>query len=127
MENSVKVARETGRVSTIMGRSRKMLDISSSNYMLRSRAERASQNMPLQGSAADIVKVAMIRTYEALKKRGLKAKLILQVHDELIIDCPKNELEEVKEIVRDSMENAYKLNVPLTVDVEASYRWSDGH
>jgi DNA polymerase-1 len=83
--------------------------------------------MPLQGSAADIVKVAMIRTYQSLKKRGLKAKLILQVHDELIIDCPKSELEEVKEIVRDSMENAYKLNVPLTVDVEASYRWSDGH
>ena len=127
MENAINIARETGRVATLLGRSRKMTEISSSNYMVRSMAERASQNMPLQGSAADIVKLAMIKVYNKLKDNNLQAKLILQVHDELIIDCPKHEQEQVKQIVKDCMESAYKLKVPLTVDVTASYRWSDGH
>lgn len=127
MDNAVNIARETGRVSTLLGRSRKMTDITSNNYLVRSMAERASQNMPLQGSAADIVKIAMIDVYSKLSQRNLKAKLILQVHDELIIDCPLNEVDCVKDIVKDSMENAYKLKVPLTVDVQSSYRWSDGH
>ena len=127
MKNSIKLAQDTGRVSTLLGRSRKMVDIASTNYMVRSMAERASQNMPLQGSAADIVKIAMIKVFKALKDNNLKAKLILQVHDELLIDCPKNEQEIVCKIVKDCMENAYKLLVPLTVDITASYRWSDGH
>lgn len=127
MDNAVNIARETGRVSTLLGRSRKMTDITSNNYLVRSMAERASQNMPLQGSAADIVKIAMIDVYSKLSQHNLKAKLILQVHDELIIDCPLNEVDCVKDIVKDSMENAYKLKVPLTVDIQSSYRWSDGH
>lgn len=127
MESAVKIARETGRVSTLLGRSRKMVEISSSNYLVRSMAERASQNMPLQGSAADIVKIAMINVHNSLKNSNSKAKLILQVHDELIIDCPKNEVENVTKIVRECMENAFKLKVPLTVDIASSYRWSDGH
>lgn len=127
MESAVNIARETGRVSTLLGRSRKMTDITSNNYVLRSMAERASQNMPLQGSAADIVKIAMINVHNQLKQHNLKAKLILQVHDELIIDCPVDEESEVKQIVKDAMENAYKLKVPLTVDIQSSYRWSDGH
>ena len=90
-------------------------------------AERASQNMPLQGSAADIVKLAMVKVSKALKENKLKAKLILQVHDELIVDAPKDEADKVKQLLKTSMENAYKLKVPLTVDVTESYRWSEGH
>lgn len=127
MESAVNIARETGRVSTLLGRSRKMTDITSNNYVLRSMAERASQNMPLQGSASDIVKIAMINVYNQLKAHNLKAKLILQIHDELIVDCPIEEEGVVKQIVKEAMEDAYKLKVPLTVDIESSYRWSDGH
>lgn len=127
LDGAVQVAKATGRVSTLLGRSRKMVDITSSNYMVRSRAERASQNMPLQGSAADIVKIAMVKVAQSLQDNGLKAKLILQVHDELIVDCPKQEQQQVEQIVKKSMEGAYKLLVPLTVDVKSSYRWSDGH
>jgi DNA polymerase-1 len=104
-----------------------MFDINASNFMVRSRAERASQNMPLQGTAADIIKIAMVNTFNALQSSGLKAKLIMQVHDELIIDAPKNEEKQVIEILKEQMENACKLVVPLEVDVSSSYRWSDGH
>ncbi len=127
MENAISNAKETGRANTLFGRSRKMLEITSSNYMVRSMAERAAQNMPLQGTAADIVKIAMIKVSQKLKEQNLKAKLILQVHDELIIDTPKAEESIVKQLVKDCMESAYNLAVPLTVDVASSYRWSDGH
>ena len=127
MQMQVDIAKQTGRVSTLFGRSRSMTDINSSNYMVRSMAERASQNMPLQGTAADIVKIAMIKVRDALRKNNLKTKLILQVHDELVLDGPASEAEMVAKIVKDSMENATKLCVPLTVDVAQSYRWSDGH
>ena len=83
--------------------------------------------MPLQGSAADIIKLAMIKVYNSLKDGGFKAKLIMQVHDELIVDCPKTEQEEVVKIVREAMNTAYELKVPLVCDVTTSYRWSDGH
>ncbi len=127
MENAISNAKETGRANTLLGRSRKMLEITSSNYMVRSMAERAAQNMPLQGTAADIVKIAMIKVSQKLKEQNLKAKLILQVHDELIIDTPKAEESIVKQLVKSCMESAYNLAVPLTVDVASSYRWSDGH
>ncbi len=127
MENAISNAKETGRANTLLGRSRKMLEITSSNYMVRSMAERAAQNMPLQGTAADIVKIAMIKVSQKLKEQNLKAKLILQVHDELIIDTPNAEESIVKQLVKDCMESAYNLAVPLTVDVASSYRWSDGH
>lgn len=127
MDNQVKIARETGKAQTLFGRTRKMLDINSSNFMLRQRVERASQNMPLQGTAADIIKIAMVKTFNALKENNLKAKLIMQVHDELIIDSPVDELEKVKIILKEQMENATKLKVKLEVDVQSSYRWSDGH
>ena len=106
---------------------RNMQEINSTNYVIRTMAERASQNMPLQGSAADIVKLAMVKVNRALKENNLKAKLILQVHDELIVDSPKSEAGQVKQILKSCMENAYKLKVPLTVDVTESYRWSEGH
>lgn len=127
MNNAIETARDTGVAKTIFGRTRKMFEISSSNFMIRSRAERASQNMPLQGSAADIIKIAMVNTAEALKTGGYKAKLIMQVHDELIIDCPLEEEDEVKELLVKQMSNACKLSIPLVVDAVSSYRWSDGH
>ena len=127
MDNAIATAKETGKASTLFGRTRKMFDINASNFMVRSRAERASQNMPLQGTAADIIKIAMVNTFNALKNSGLKAKLIMQVHDELIIDCPIDEVDDVSKLLKKEMENATKLDVPLVIDLTNSYRWSDGH
>ena len=127
MDNSVRMAKETGRVMTILGRTRKMTELSSSNFMVRQSAERASQNMPMQGSASDIIKLAMLRIEEALERGGFKARLIMQVHDELIIDSPQIEAEAVQKLVVREMESAYKMLVPLVVDSTVSYRWSEGH
>ncbi len=127
MLDAIESAKATGVAKTIFGRTRKMFEISSTNYNIRTRAERASQNMPLQGSAADIIKIAMVNVFESLKKGGFKARLIMQVHDELIIDCPISEKEEVSKILVHEMANACKLSIPLVVDAVSSYRWSDGH
>ena len=127
MKEAIESAKQTGIAKTIFGRTRKMFDISSSNFMVRSRAERASQNMPLQGSAADIIKIAMVNVFDTLEKGGFKAKLIMQVHDELIIDCPLSEKEQVEKILIDEMINACKLSVPLVANCTSSFRWSDGH
>ena len=127
MKSLIESAKKTGKATTLFGRTRKMFDINASNFMVRSRAERASQNMPLQGTAADIIKIAMVNIFDALKKGGFKAKLIMQVHDELIIDCPKNEEESVKQLMTEEMTRACKLIVPLEIDITSSFRWSDGH
>lgn len=127
MEASIAKAKETGRVATLLGRTRRMIDIGSSNYQIRSRAERASQNMPLQGTAADIIKLAMTKVYDRLKVENPDAKLIMQVHDELIVDCKKGDADKVEKIVVDEMKNAVQLSVPLEVDCSVAYRWSDGH
>ncbi len=127
MKNAIEKARETGIAETLFGRKRKMFDINASNYMVRTRAERASQNMPLQGTAADIIKIAMVNTFKALEEGGFKAKLIMQVHDELIIDSPIEEKDAVCEILKREMQSAAQLKVPLEIDITTSYRWSDGH
>lgn len=127
MQNAIANAKETGRAVTILGRTRKMTDLNSSNFMVRQGAERASQNMPVQGSAADIIKLAMLKLNDTLSASGLDARLIMQVHDELIVDCNKNDAEKVQDLVIKSMSEAYKLQVPLEVDSSISYRWSDGH
>jgi len=127
MIDAINKTRETGVARTLFGRTRKMFEISSSNHSIRTRAERASQNMPLQGSAADIIKIAMVNVFDKLNQGGFKAKLILQVHDELIIDCPIEEKDAVQEILTTEMANAAKLSIPLEVDSVCSYRWSDGH
>ena len=127
MREQVESAKKTGKAVTLFGRTRKIPDINASNFMVRSRAERASQNMPLQGTAADIIKIAMVKTYEALRNENLRAKLIMQVHDELIIDCPLDEEEKVKELLKREMINAVKLKVNLEVDIKSSFRWSEGH
>lgn len=125
MQANVQTAKEKGYVETLLGRRRVINELRSSNYNIRSFGERAAMNMPLQGSSADIIKLAMIHVSERLKKGGYKAKLVLQVHDELLIDCPKNEAEEVAKLLKEEMENAVSLSVPLTVDVGIGNSWFD--
>lgn len=123
IERTIACAREKGYVTTILKRRRYLPELFSSNKTVRSFGERTAINTPIQGSAADIIKLAMVRIHRELKTRGLATKMILQVHDELIFDVPKEELPQVKEMVREHMENALKLEVPLTVEVKAGPNW----
>ena len=123
MDKNVAFARENGYVCTGFNRRRVIPEIQSPNYMIRSFGERAAMNMPLQGAAADIIKIAMINVDNALKEKAPTAKLILQVHDELIIDADKSQLELVSEILKTEMENAVKLSVPLTANVSSGSNW----
>ncbi len=123
IRGNVEKATEDGFVTTLFGRRRVINEIKSSNYAVRSFGERAAMNMPLQGSSADIIKLAMIHVSEKLKKGNYKAKLVLQVHDELVIDCPKEEAEEVAELLKNEMENAVSLRVPLTVEIGVGETW----
>lgn len=123
MQENVRFAKENGYVSTLTGRRRVIREINSPNYNLRQFGERAAMNMPLQGSSADIIKIAMINVDNALKKEGLKSRLILQVHDELILDAPVSEVVKASEILRFEMEHAIKLSVPLTVNVHSGKNW----
>ena len=125
MNSNVEFAREHGYVSTLTGRRRFIPEIKNSNANIRQFGERAAMNMPLQGSSADIIKIAMINVHTRLRKEGLKAKLILQVHDELVLDCPESEQEKASEILKHEMENAVKLTVPLTVEVHSGKNWYD--
>ncbi|NTW72120.1 MAG: DNA polymerase I, partial [Eubacteriaceae bacterium] len=110
-------------VTTIYGRRRYIPEINSRNANIEKSGERLALNTPIQGSAADILKIAMVSVYQEFKKRKMKSKLILTVHDELVIDCAKEELEEVKGIVKDKMENAAKLKVPMTVELATGNNW----
>lgn len=123
MRKNVEDATKDGFVTTLSGRRRVIGELQSSNRNVRAFGERAAMNMPLQGSSADIIKIAMINVFHALKDGGYKAKLVLQVHDELVIDCPKNEAEKVSEILKKEMENAVSLRVPLTVEVGVGQNW----
>ncbi len=125
MEEIVADAKQQGYVSTLLHRRRYLPDITSRNFNLRSFAERTAMNTPIQGSAADIIKKAMIEMANRLEAEGLKAKLLLQVHDELIFEAPKDEIEKLKEIVPDVMENAVELSVPLKVDYSYGDTWFD--
>ena len=125
MENIVKEGKKKGYVDTILNRKRYLPELNSRNYNIRSFGERMAMNTPIQGSAADIIKVAMVKVYEELKNRKLKSKLILQVHDELIIEAHKDEVEEVKKLLKDLMESAVDLSVPLKVDMMTGESWYD--
>jgi DNA polymerase-1 len=127
MDKSIEKARNIGYVETIMGRRRILSDINSANSIVRGMAERNAINAPIQGSAADIIKVAMINIWNQLKKHKLQSKMILQVHDELNFDVWMNELDQVKEIVKYEMENAVNIGVPLTVEINAGDNWLDAH
>ncbi len=125
MNENVEKATKNGYVETLLGRRRVINELRSSNYNVRSFGERAAMNMPLQGSSADIIKIAMINVAKALKKEGLQAKLVLQVHDELVIDCPIEEQDKVSKLLKYEMENAVQLRVPLTVDIGIGKTWFD--
>ena len=125
MNYNVEFAKANGYVSTLTGRKRVIPEINSSNFNLRSFGERAAMNMPLQGSSADIIKIAMINVSNELKKNYMKTKLILQVHDELVLDAPESEKDKAAEILKTEMENAVKLKVPLTVEVHCGKNWYD--
>ncbi len=123
INGNVEKAQKDGYVETLLGRRRVINELRSSNYNVRSFGERAAMNMPLQGSSADIIKLAMLGVFNGLNKGNFKAKLVLQVHDELVIDCPKDEIDEVKALLKREMENAVALNVPLTVEVGVGENW----
>lgn len=127
MTGTILFAKEKGYVETIMNRRRNIPDINSKNATVRGMAERNAINTPIQGSAADIIKIAMITIHEEFKEKNLKSKMILQVHDELVFDVFKPELEEVKKIVKSKMENAVKLLVPLTVEIGIGKTWLEAH
>ncbi len=123
MENIVETAKNDGYVTTLFNRRRYLPELNAGNFIQRSFGERVAMNTPIQGSAADIIKIAMVNIYKRLKAEKLKSKLVLQVHDELIIDACKNELEQVKSILKYEMENAVKLNVPLVADMNVGETW----
>lgn len=125
MNANVAFARENGFVVTLTGRKRVIPEINSSNYNLRQFGERAAMNMPLQGSSADIIKIAMINVCRALREENMKTKLIMQVHDELVLEAPEEEKERAAEILKQEMENAVKLKTPLTVEVHCGKNWFD--
>ena len=123
MEEIVNKAKKDGFVTTILDRKRYIPEINSKNFNIRSFGERIALNTPIQGSAADIIKLAMIKVYERLKIEKVNAKLILQIHDELIVECEESEKETVKKILKNSMENVYKLDLPLKVDICEGRNW----
>jgi len=127
MSAQVDFARDNGYVETVLNRRRYLKDINSRNAMVRSGAERNAVNAPIQGSAADIIKLAMINIYNRFKKEGFKSKMLLQVHDELVFDAHKEELEIIKPIIKYEMENAFKMNVPLDVEVGVGENWLQAH
>ncbi len=123
MEREKADAYKNGYVKTLMNRKRVVEELKSKNYMIRSSGERMALNTPIQGTAADILKKAMVEIYDEFNKRGLKSKMLIQVHDELVFNVLKSELDEVKDIVKDIMENTFKLSVPLKVDIEYGNNW----
>ena len=127
MKSIVEKAKTDGYVDTLFARRRYLPELKSSNFNVRSFGERVALNMPIQGTAADIIKIAMVNVHRRLAKEGLEAKLILQVHDELIVECPDSEAERVKEILTHEMENAASLSVPLTVDAHIGHSWAEAH
>ena len=127
MKRVVEEAKENGYVATLYGRRRELPELKSSNFNLRSFGERVALNMPIQGTAADIIKLAMVHVARRLDREGLEAKLLLQVHDELIVECPETEQETVSCILKEEMENAVSLSVPLTVEVHSGHSWAEAH
>ena len=127
MSEQVDFARDNGYVQTVLGRRRYLKDINSRNAVVRGAAERNAVNAPIQGSAADIIKIAMINIYNKLEEGNYKTKMLLQVHDELVFDVFKPELETIKSLVKTEMESAYTLSVPLDVDLDTGDNWLEAH
>ena len=127
MASQVDFARENGYVETVLQRRRYLKDINSRNAIVRGAAERNAVNAPIQGSAADIIKLAMINIYKRFEEEGFKSKMLLQVHDELVFDAHKDELEIIKPIIKHEMENAFTMLVPLDVEMGIGENWLEAH
>ena len=125
MNNIIEKAKKDGYVETIFHRRRYIPELSSKNYMVRQFGSRAAMNTPIQGTAADIMKIAMIKVRKELENKKLKAKIVLQVHDEMMIEAPEEEIEEVKEILKTNMEQATTLKVPLIAEISIAKNWYD--
>jgi DNA polymerase-1 len=125
IDRTLEQARRDGFVRNLFGRKRPIPDLQSKNPNLRGFAERTAVNTPLQGTAADLIKIAMLRLDSELRTRGLQAKMLLQVHDELVLEAPLHEVEVVKVLVKECMEGAYKLSVPMEVEVSVGRNWRD--
>ena len=123
MDEAKALAYRNGYFKTLINRKRVIEELNNKNFMIRSSGERMALNTPIQGTAADILKKAMVEIYDEFRKRNLKSKMLIQVHDELVFNVLKDELDEVKEIVQDIMENTFKLDVPLKVDIEVGENW----
>jgi len=127
MSEQVHFAQDNGYVQTVLGRRRYLKDINSRNAVVRGAAERNAVNAPIQGSAADIIKIAMINIYNKLEAGNYKTKMLLQVHDELVFDVYKPELEKMKALIKTEMENAYIMDVPLDVEMDIGVNWLEAH
>ena len=127
MDRVIKEAKERGYVETLFGRRRPVPELKASNFNTRSFGERVARNMPIQGTAADIIKLAMVNVRRRLRAEGLEARLILQVHDELIAECPEREAERVAALLEEEMERAVQLSVPLTAEAHSGHSWSEAH
>jgi DNA polymerase-1 len=127
ISNQINFARENGYVETILGRKRYLKDINSRNPIVRGAAERNAVNAPVQGSAADIIKLAMIKIQNKIAERNFKSKMLVQVHDELVFEVHKNELEKMKSLIKNEMENVYQLGIPLKVDMDVGLNWFEAH
>jgi DNA polymerase-1 len=123
MDEIVKIARRDGYVTTLLKRRRYLADINGRNFAQRSFAERTAMNTPIQGSAADLIKLAMVNIDREMERRNLKARMLLQVHDELIFEVTKDEMREVADLVKNCMEQALQLTVPLNVDLKYGCNW----
>jgi DNA polymerase-1 len=120
-------ARERGYVTTLLNRRRYLREIHSENPGIRSLAERTAINTPIQGTAADMIKVAMIRLFRRLREEGLATRMLLQVHDELVFEVPEAEVDTVKPLIREEMEGVMPLDVPMRVDMQEGKNWSEAH
>ncbi len=125
MKHNIKYAYENGYVKTMFNRKRVIDELTNSNYMIRQSGERMALNTPIQGTASDIMKMAMIKVYEEMNKHNFKSKIVMQVHDELIFDCYSDELDEVIKVAKEAMENIYKISVPLKVSADTGKNWYD--
>ena len=125
MDNVIEEAKEKGYVETLFNRRRYIPELKSNNYLVRQFGQRAAMNTPIQGTAADIMKIAMIKVFNEIKKRNLKSKIVLQVHDEMMIEAPIEEKEEIKKIIADCMQAAAELKVPLIAEISEANNWYD--
>ena len=127
MDSEKEKCKELGYVETLWGRRRYVPEIKSNNFNVRQFGERVAMNAPIQGTAADIIKIAMVNVFDELKKNNLKSRLILQVHDELVIEAPDDEVETAKEILVNCMENVIKLKLPLKAEAQVGKNWYEAH